>query len=129
MLKSIPFTAVDVQRYAESGRLVLRLQKPKALSDAQIDALLVPVWQNDYSNRKVPSNLMNRLDDNDVGRDADRKALEDLEPNSASVKETLDSYDNVRLSLDEMLRELNEKSGLTDDELRKKVYNSIMALT
>jgi hypothetical protein len=129
VLKSIPFTAVDVQRYAESGRLVLRLQKPKALSDAQIDALLVPVWQNDYSNRKVPSNLMNRLDDNDVGRDADRKALEDLEPNSASVKETLDSYDNVRLSLDEMLRELNEKSGLTDDELRKKVYNSIMALT
>lgn len=120
--KSIPFSAVDVQKYATSGRLTLRLQKPKTLSDAQIDSLLVPAWQNSHvkatTTSKVGKFQDNLLEEKD---DADDKTWEEMEPDRASVKETLDSYESLRLSLDGMLRELNDKGGLTDEEITKKV--------
>eukprot|EP00981_Chlorochromonas_danica_P007850 scaffold1884_cov343-Ochromonas_danica.AAC.67 len=119
--KSVPFSAVDVQKYATSGRLTLRLQKPKTLSDAQIDSLLVPAWQNSHVKAKTTSKVGkfqdNLLEEKD---DADDKAWEEMEPDRVSVKETLDSYESLRLSLDGMLRELNDKGGLTDEEMTKK---------
>ena len=103
MSKSLPFSVQDVQTYVESGRLALRLQKPKTVSDAQIDALLVPMWQNDYKQNK-----------------ASVESLKEMAPEDENVKKAIEGYDTVRLSLDGMLRELNEKAGLTDDELVKK---------
>lgn len=118
--KSVPFTALDIQRYAASGRLQLKLQRPKMVSDAQIDSLLLPAWESESTTKRVPSAAKTGRGAAALDATADSKGMDEVEPGSATVKKALDGFNTLRMSLDGMLRELNERGGLTDDEMAAK---------
>lgn len=112
----LPFSPEDVKEYAELGRLGVKVNRMNVVSNPQID-LFVPAWER--SAGVANSSELGKFAKTRRSYPEEELFESDSKDNRKKAKPAM--YSTVRTSLDKLMVSVQDKAGLTDDELERKV--------